>query len=352
MTKKLEIPYVSIILPIYKTPEEFLIKCINSLCAQTHHNIEIILIDDGSPDGCPALCDKFALQDNRIKVIHQKNLGVGAARNTGLDTAQGLWVSFVDPDDWAEPDMIEKALGSVNQSIDNSPDIIIWDYIKEFGAISEHVNFFGNKPLFFVSKDELNTLHLLSLELTSGIGLVWAKLYRKDFLKNNKLYSDTNLPRGQDVEYNFRIFEKPQSVLFIPEATYHYRYDDNTASTAFNPNYAKYLERFLSVLYDDIKKGNYKTVFYNKFDIRCIHAILSIFARFTFHQKNLSSFIQKKKSFFELCSHPIFANAITNARYTDFSIPRKLALFCLKNRIILGMWLIAKIRHIQYKVKQ
>lgn len=355
MSHKIENPDVSFIIPIYKTPEDFLTKCVNSLCAQTHSNIEIILVDDGSPDGCPALCDAFAAQDTRIKVIHQKNLGVGAARNTGLDVAQGFWISFVDPDDWVDSDMIEKAIATANQYIeknDKVPDVIIWDHIKEFGTISEHVNFFGNKPLFFVSKDELNTLHLLSLELTSGIGLVWAKLYCRDFLKNNKLYSAINLPRGQDIEYNFRIFQKVKSAIFIPEKTYHYRYDDNTACTAFNPNAVDYTERFLTALKNDIIELKCNSQFLHKFYTRSVHSILSIAVRDTFHQKNPASFKQKKQTFFDLCSHPIFTQAITNARYADFSIPRKFGLFCLKNHIIIGIWLIAKIRQMQYKVKQ
>ena len=87
--------YVSVIVPVYNV-EQYLKRCVNSIIEQTEKNIEIILVDDGSPDSCPQLCDEFAAQDNRIKVIHQKNAGLGMARNSGLEIASGEFVMFVD----------------------------------------------------------------------------------------------------------------------------------------------------------------------------------------------------------------------------------------------------------------
>lgn len=355
MTQKALSPDVSIILPIYKTPEDFLTKCVHSICDQTHKNIEIILVDDGSPDSCPILCDTFATQDTRIKVIHKKNAGVSAARNTGLDLASGFWISFVDPDDWLEPDMIEKSLIMAHEYTEKNasvPNVVMWDYIKEFGHISKPINFFGNCPLTITSKDELHKLHLLSLELTSGIGTVWAKLYRANFLKDNKLYSDTNLLRGQDVEYNFRVFQKIEGAVFFPAKTYHYRYDGNTVSTIFNKNAEDYTKQFLTALDNDIIQFKCDFQFLYKFYIRSIHSILATSVQYSFHKKNHNSFKQKKNAFLEFCSYPIFSKAIKVANYSDFSLPRKVALFCLKHRIIIGIWFIAKVRYIQHKVKQ
>lgn len=100
---------VSIIVPVYRS-ERYLERCINSLLAQTYRQIEIILVDDGSPDNSPALCDEFAQQNPLVRVIHQTNAGVSAARNTGLQTAEGEWVQFVDSDDWLAPDYTENLL--------------------------------------------------------------------------------------------------------------------------------------------------------------------------------------------------------------------------------------------------
>ena len=97
-------PIVTVVVPVYKV-EKFLERCVTSLKNQSLRDIEIILVDDGSPDTCPAMCDAFAMQDVRIRVIHKKNGGLSSARNAGLKAASGKYVGFVDSDDDVEPDM-------------------------------------------------------------------------------------------------------------------------------------------------------------------------------------------------------------------------------------------------------
>lgn len=98
-------PFVSIIVPVYKVPEQYLRKCIESTMTQTLKKIEILLVDDGSPDQCGEICDEYAEKDKRIRVLHKKNGGLSSARNYGCKAAQGKWIMFVDGDDWIEPDM-------------------------------------------------------------------------------------------------------------------------------------------------------------------------------------------------------------------------------------------------------
>ena len=98
---------ISVIVPVYNT-EKFLIRCVASIQNQSYSNLEIILVDDGSPDHCPEMCDTYAKQDNRIQVIHQKNAGLGMARNTGLNVAKGKYIAFVDSDDFLPLDALEK----------------------------------------------------------------------------------------------------------------------------------------------------------------------------------------------------------------------------------------------------
>lgn len=102
-------PQISVIVPVYNV-EPYLRKCLDSIVGQTYENLEIILVDDGSPDHCGAICDEYAAKDSRITVIHQENGGVAAARNVGLRTASGDWLGWVDPDDSIEPDMYEYLL--------------------------------------------------------------------------------------------------------------------------------------------------------------------------------------------------------------------------------------------------
>ncbi len=348
-------PDITFILPIYKTPEDFLTQCVQSIIEQTHTNIEVVLVDDGSPDNCPTLCDSFSKMDKRITVIHQKNAGVGNARNTGLRAARGTWVCFIDPDDWINTDMSKIALEEALiyfKTYAEYPNVIMWNYKKEFGRVTTEVRSFEQNRIDFSTVDGLRRLQLLTLELTSTVGTIWGKMYQRDFLIRNNLFSDETLPRGQDVEYNVRIFQKISRALYIPDILYHYRYDENTASTAFNEQYAEYVKRFIFALYNDVLEANNNQDFLNKFFERCVHTILSLSVRHTFHAKNPYSYIQNKKVYIQICSEPIIRESIQKASYKNFSIPRKLALFCLKHKIILGIYLIAKFRQIQYSIKQ
>lgn len=103
---------ISIIVPVYKA-EAFFDNCVRSLLAQTHKDIELLLVDDGSPDRCPEMCDRWAAKDKRVKVIHKPNGGVSSARNKGLEIAQGEYIAFVDSDDTLPSDALEKLVNDI-----------------------------------------------------------------------------------------------------------------------------------------------------------------------------------------------------------------------------------------------
>lgn len=113
----MEMPLISVIVPVYKT-EAYLDRCVQSIADQTYKNLEIILVDDGSPDNCPVLCDAWAAKDSRIKVIHQENAGGGAARNVALDMAKGQYIGLIDSDDYIEPHMYAHLLSLVEEDVD------------------------------------------------------------------------------------------------------------------------------------------------------------------------------------------------------------------------------------------
>ena len=108
-------PLVTVIVPVYKV-EPYLRRCLDSIVNQTYKNLEIILIDDGSPDNCGVICDEYAENDKRIKVIHKENGGVSRARNEGINVARGEYIAFVDSDDYIEPDLVEKSCIAVEKS--------------------------------------------------------------------------------------------------------------------------------------------------------------------------------------------------------------------------------------------
>lgn len=131
----IKMPLISVIVPVYNV-EKYLPRCIESILGQTYTDLELILVDDGSPDGCPQICDAYAAQDNRVMVIHQPNGGVSSARNRGLDTVTGEYISFVDSDDWIDSRMYEIMLSEM-QSTGSDMAICGFNYAYENGEIEQ-----------------------------------------------------------------------------------------------------------------------------------------------------------------------------------------------------------------------
>ena len=124
---------ISVIVPVFKV-EAYLAKCIESIRCQTYSNFELILVDDGSPDGSPQICDDYAAVDDRIRVIHKNNRGLSSARNAGLDIAQGEFICFIDSDDYIKPEYLETLLTLQRK---NNADLVIceYDYVEKNGNV-------------------------------------------------------------------------------------------------------------------------------------------------------------------------------------------------------------------------
>lgn len=194
-------PLISVIVPIYKV-EVYLRRCVESIICQTYKNLEIVLVDDGSPDLCPAICDKYAIRDNRVKVIHKKNGGLSDARNAALDVIHGRYVTFVDSDDYVAADYVETLYHLL---IENSADISCIQFIK-FHEGSVPMSHIRNddcqvlnshdaiqKLLYFNGMETSAHCKLYRVELFEGIRYPFGKLFEdlgttyKLFLKANKI---------------------------------------------------------------------------------------------------------------------------------------------------------------------
>ena len=213
---------LSVIVPVYKT-EKYLDKCINSIVNQTYKNLEIILVDDGSPDNCPQMCDEWAKKDGRIKVIHKENGGVSSARNCGLDIAVGEYVAFVDADDYAEPNMYEVLLQGLEEY--NVP-------VAECSVFREYENGtterWGNADAEYeyVNKEDVLKRLLLSRDLL--IMSTWNKLFRSEAI--NSIRFDESIRINEDLLFVFQVFSNIDRHIFINKSLYHYIYRISSAS--------------------------------------------------------------------------------------------------------------------------
>ena len=216
---------ISIIVPVYKV-EKYLDKCVNSIVGQTYKNLEIILVDDGSPDNCPAMCDEWAQKDSRIKVIHKKNGGLTSARNAGLDACTGDYIGFVDSDDWIEPDMYEYLL---NIGMKNNADVSRCEFVIEAENSDITVDSQNDSELRVLSGDEL------IIELVNGDyneGIMCNKLYKR------RLFDSVRFKEGITIEdclANYYIYIQQVTLVSSSAVKYHYlQRGDSITGTAFS----------------------------------------------------------------------------------------------------------------------
>ena len=201
---------ISVIIPIYNA-EKYLSKCLDSIVAQTYTNWEAILVDDGSPDNCGEICDKYSKKDSRFKIIHQKNSGVSIARQTGLDNATGDYIIHCDPDDWIEPTMLEEMLQC---AVSDNADVVICDIIMHKGKIVESHH--QNIPEGITSK-ELQC-KIVRQEVH---GSLCNKLIRKSCCKDIS-FTPQDISFCEDELFLIKILNKELTVRYIHSGLYHY----------------------------------------------------------------------------------------------------------------------------------
>lgn len=189
-------PLVSVVVPVYKV-EQYLHKCVESILRQTYRNLEIILIDDGSPDSCPDICDNYADKDSRVRVIHKENGGLSDARNAGLKIATGEWVSFVDSDDWVEPDFIATLLEVAQK---NSADISVCAYTKVYDDKPGQKMAIGEQQKVMTSIEAMRDL--LTYKKYGGV-MTWNKLYKLSIFRDHNI----EFPKGKIHEDNFTTYK-------------------------------------------------------------------------------------------------------------------------------------------------
>ncbi len=210
---------ITIVVPVYNV-EKYLRECIDSIINQTYKNLEIILVNDGSSDNSPAICDKYAKIDKRIRVIHRENKGVSVARNTGIEASSGYYITFVDSDDTIETDMLSLLHESITK---NSADIAICEYIRFQGANDTLSVSSGNEVTILPANEAICNM-LYQKEIPNG---PVAKLYKKELL------DDTGFPKniaiGEDLLFNFNVFIKTRKVAVNSAKKYHYRVHEASA---------------------------------------------------------------------------------------------------------------------------
>ena len=244
------IPKVSIVVPMYGV-EPFLNKCVDSLLAQSLLDIEFILVDDGSPDRCGEIAEEYAIKDNRVKVIHQKNSGLGPARNTGMAAATGEYIGFVDSDDWANNCMFERLYNAAKK---NNADIAVGGHCdwREGKVIRSKRHPLAGKTVMDRSEiDEIRrNLYGRSIDdkVTEAFPMsVWIAVYRKTLIDNNQLKFKNII--SEDVIFNISAYKFANKITFTGDTDYCYRNENQTSiMRSFSEEKLKKYEDYLKML--------------------------------------------------------------------------------------------------------
>lgn len=266
-------PLVSIIVPVYKT-KEYLDQCVQSLCSQSYANLEIILVDDGSPDECPALSDAYAAQDERIRVIHKENGGLSSARQAGIQNASGDYIMAVDSDDWIDPDTVASCIEVAQR--DNA-GCVMFGYTREYPGKSIDTLLFDCDFSFEKAHAE-EKIHRRIVGLTGeelrepqridSLSSVCMKLYQADIARKGRIVSERVVGTSEDTIFNLYALDGCR-ISYINRCFYHYRkYNTHSITTAYKADLAEKWDVMYRVIQEYIdgsgKAESYRAPFLNR----------------------------------------------------------------------------------------
>lgn len=295
-------PLVSIIIPVYNA-EKHLNRCVESVVNQTYKHLEIILVDDGSTDGSPKMCDEWAEKDSRIKVVHQDNRGAGMARNEGLNAAHGDKLLFVDSDDYIDTDTINKCVAEQQKS---KTDIVLFGRCnvlscgaqKKLPVVCEKHIFYGDEVLNVILTGLFTYEH--------GLGIsAWGKLFDLKMIQTNNIkFPSERVMMSEDAHFILQVFAHISSVAIIPENFYYYYQSDNSLSRNFDLDRQKLNDAFLRECSDlCIKKSYPETVLtcikvrYLMYSIYAMKQVMKAGIKKTETRKILRGFFNNKTLF-------------------------------------------------------
>lgn len=207
---------ISVIIPVYNV-ETYLQKCVDSILGQTYKDFELLLINDGSTDSSPMICDNYAKQDSRVKVFHKENEGVSRTRNFGLEKAEGDWVWFVDSDDYAEPDTLQRFVDVVS----DHPDIDIYKFGFDMEGSNKNMTFQASEPVLLTSTSRM----ILELETNCYTGFLWNTIFRRSVIGNKKFNEDISY--CEDHLFSFNAFSEARLLYIDQNIGYHYIVKDS-----------------------------------------------------------------------------------------------------------------------------
>lgn len=332
---------VSIIIPVFNTDLNLLEKCIKSIVSQTYDNIEILVIDDGSKKKVADYCDSLKSLDNRIIVVHQENKGVSEARNNGIKIATGKYIAFIDSDDY----IVEKYIENLYKVAENDKSDIVFTSANKIysNGIEKQKIYEVESGVSLKNNKYKKEFSQYNLDL---MGTVWGKLYKKSVIENYKF--DSELCFGEDIYFNFRVFNNELSYSYINEYLYQYVINKNSTVRKFNKNALKLYEKTINKIkaYLNMTNDNEKEDALRLWICTFYRVIVM---NYICNENNGLNFFEKIKKMRELKKEEAYYDAIQNANLRKLRFSRRLPIILARINCFIVLYMLIEYRNIQYK---
>jgi glycosyltransferase involved in cell wall biosynthesis len=320
-------PKVSVIIPVYNV-EKYLHRCIDSVLNQSLQDFEIILVNDGSTDSSPEICDEYAQKDERISVIHKKNARVAAARNDGIKAAKGEFISLIDSDDWIEPTMLEEMYSTATQF---NCDFVMCDFTKKGKGIEYTVS----QPISegFYNRERIEKELFKCLIMFENIEFPptisnWTCLFNREFLINKELYYDEDIHYCEDSIFGSKVMYNANKFYYLKgKYFYNYFYNPNSTTSKYNPkkweSYLKINER----LEEYFKNNDFD--FSYQLKINMLYFALNMMSEIG---RSNESFLEKRRYCKKVITNKRVRTIFKDFRMPDVSFGLKIVINLIKYR--------------------
>ena len=325
---------ISIVVPVYNA-ERYLDACVESIVGQTYGNLEIILVDDGSPDGCPQMCDEWAKRDDRIKVIHKVNEGAGIARDVGLSHVTGEYVCFFDSDDWIAPDTIEKAV-TVAQT--ESADLVVFGMNDPNRADSSAhaAALTSQKPVF--AGEEVQRVFLPDLIENGYVGAgntgfalsLCVCLFSMELIRRADWHIVSEREYASEDSYSIlKLYGSVNRVAVLPERLYHYRLNDVSLSHTYREDGHRRMRKFYQNSVGLAKQMGYSPEVSKRLAGLYFSQVIGILKQLASTDLDRR---QKMNLFREITADPVLQEALAQIDWQYASGAKQVLLHCMRSR--------------------
>lgn len=345
---------ISIIVPVYNG-EKSIKSCINSIIGQTYKNLEIVLIDDGSKDNTAEICDEYATNDSRIKVIHQKNEGVSVARNNGLKNVSGDYIMFVDADDYLDENACQNTLAII---LSTKSDIVIANKVFHIGERMQKNVLYSEKQITREGEDkELFILDLMTTYydplmnkvpyLSCG---VTAKLFSRSIIENNSILFQEDCRFGEDVLFNLYAYQTAKKISYIDYDAYHFCINKDSSTHKFRNDWNISHEVFMNCIDEYNVKFGKDERFLDCAKMMKVSRISSLAVSFYFHKDNPKGFFTSYKEFKSFVSSKKYSQAVKDVKGYLLTDNQKKITKMIRNNMLFSFSIICYVRNCIRKV--